>query len=287
MVYFILFQETLKELFPSWDVVSHRYREVVLFVAGQMKDSRPLVQFIYEMQVESYLDEIRASSYPYIDSDLLKALHTESSVRLFDHPLHNKYINYYDHSLVGDSDTTPVYFPSGLYHFWGMRHLVVLEDHLIQGEEIPPCTMYIYRPDKAVSDTLLSICSEVSRLQALTDLIIFGVNCGDATETPILSRNIQSLDVLSCHLSRTFMRNILQQLHDCVTLTNLDLRSVGLSEVEKDLDQLLDNLVSNHEKGLSQEKLMIRIMINIFSEEFVAKWNKRCEGITSIECDIR
>ena len=82
------------------------------------------------------------------------------------------------------------------------------------------------------------------------------------------------------------MRNVLQQLHNCIRLTNLDLISVDLTEVEEDLDQLLDNLVSNHEKGLSQKKLTIRIKGHRLSKEFAAKWNKRCEGITSIYCVI-
>ena len=78
----------------------------------------------------------------------------------------------------------------------------------------------------------------------------------------------------------------MQQLHNCVTLTYLNLQYVDLSEVEKDLDQLLDNIVSSHEKGLSQEKLRIRMERNGLSKEFVTKWNERCEGITSIDCNI-
>ena len=61
---------------------------------------------------------------------------------------------------------------------------------------------------------------------------------------------------------------------------------MDLSEVEKDLDQLLDNIVSNHKKGLSQEKLSISMKINELSKEFAAKWNERCEEITSIDCEI-
>ena len=70
-----VFQETLKELFPSREVLRFRYRQVVIFVAGLMKDSRPLVQHVYEMQVEDYLDEMRTGDNPYIDVDLFKWLH--------------------------------------------------------------------------------------------------------------------------------------------------------------------------------------------------------------------
>ena len=75
-----LFQETLKELFPSWEAVQ-RYREVVIFVVGLMKDSRPLVQHVYEMQVEDCLNKLRTKVGvipPSIDTDLFRSLHAES-----------------------------------------------------------------------------------------------------------------------------------------------------------------------------------------------------------------
>ena len=40
-----------------------------------MKDPRPLVQYVYEMQLEHYLDEMRSSGddgLPSIDADLLE-----------------------------------------------------------------------------------------------------------------------------------------------------------------------------------------------------------------------
>ena len=252
--------------------MSKRYREVIIFVAGLMKDSRPLVKFVYEMQVEDHLNKMRTGGLTLIDADLLKWLQAESSVRLVDDLLHNKYINYYRQDECGDpTDTTPVYCPSRLYHFEWMRHEVVLENHLTQGEEIPPYTMKISFPDEAVSDSLLSICSEIAKRQTMTDLWMCNVNCGDATESPILSRNIQSLGVLSCHLSRTFMKNVLQQLHNCDTLTHLVLIFVDLSEVEEDLDELFDNLVCIHEKGLSQKNLWIMMERNGLSKAFEAK----------------
>ena len=64
-------------------------------MAGLMKDPRPLVQRVYEMLVEYYLNEMRAGGMvvPSIDRNLFWALHAESTVRLVDHPLHKKYIN--------------------------------------------------------------------------------------------------------------------------------------------------------------------------------------------------
>ena len=54
---------------------------MVIFVVGLMKDPRPLVQHVYEMQVEDYLNEMRTGGLydSPIDVDLFESLHTESS----------------------------------------------------------------------------------------------------------------------------------------------------------------------------------------------------------------
>ena len=89
-----------------------------------MKDPRPLVQHIYEMEVEVYLNEMRTGHCllsPSIDAELFRSLHTESTVQL-PHALHNNYINYNNHKYGGDhTDTTPVYWSSIIYHFMAMR----------------------------------------------------------------------------------------------------------------------------------------------------------------------
>ena len=290
---FDVLQETLKELFPSWGAVRFRYREVVLFVAGLIKDPRPLVQFVYEMQVEYYLNEMGTGVYPSIDDDLFRSLQAESLVRLVDDPLHNKYINYYDYEEDRREkrpfDITAIDYPCKIYHFEYMKEDVVLGDYKEQGAEIPECAMYIYEPKGMVTKSLLSKCRMISEHQAVTGLWMYSVHCSDATEAevPFLSRDIRSLCIGVCKLPSSFMRHMLQQLHNCITLMHLELYVVDLREVEEDLDQLLDNLVSNHEKGLSQKKLSISMKINELSKEFAAKWNERCEGITSIDCRIR
>ena len=88
-----------------------------------MKDPKPLVQFMYEMQVEDYLSEIRTGDHvPFIAVDLFKSLHAESAVKWPDHPLHNQFVNFYDHHKDDQNkrplDTTPVFHPSRLYQFW-------------------------------------------------------------------------------------------------------------------------------------------------------------------------
>ena len=266
----------LKELFPSWEAV-WRYREVVLFVAGLMKDSRPLVQHIYEMQVKVHLLEMRTGvKNPYINPDLFMALQAESSLQLVDYPLHNKYINYYYHLM--DPDTTPVYFPSRLYHFSFMRHEVVSENHHRDVTEIPPCTMWIRSPDKAVSDALLSICNDISTHQPVSDLRMFGVTC-NSLEAPRLIKTVTvHLDL--CKFPEVFVEKILRQLKGCrETLQKLWLLCMNLTPFESLLDELLEDLVAHHEAGLTQRNLWLRLErgmvwgppINL-SEEFVKKW---------------
>ena len=279
-----LFQETLKEFFPSREAVQ-RYREVVIFVAGLMKDSRPLVQHIYEMQVEDYLNQMR-TGLPGIDADLLKVLRAESSVRLVDHPLHNKYINYCE------GDDTTVYYPSQVYHFYGMEHGVVLENHLTESTEIPPCAMYIDQPDEAVRDSLLPICSQISTHQPVTDLRMEHVTC-NSLEAPRLIKPVR-VGLNYCEFPEVFMQNLLRQLIEChcgETLQKLYLDDMDLGPFESLLDELLEDLVAHHEAGLAQRKLVLALegglkKPNNLSEEFMEKWRNRCEKVDSIHCLI-
>ena len=186
-------------MFPSWESVQ-RNREVVLFVVGLMKDSRPLVQHVYEMLAEFYLNQIRTGfSNLILLDDLLKSLHKESTVRMFDHPLHNKYINYYGHwkdeEMKRPFDTTPVYYPSRLYHFELMKEDVILIKHKEERAEVPECAMYIHEPKIILTNSLLSKCRKISEHQAVTDLRIQYVECGGMTEAelPIFSRKMQFL----------------------------------------------------------------------------------------------
>ena len=152
-------------MFPSWKAV-YRYREVIIFVAGLMKDSRPLVQFIYEMQIEA--------GPLSIDADLFKWLHAESAVRLVDDPLHNKYINYYNDLDDGHKkrpyDITAINHPCKIYHFGWMKEDVVLGEYKEQGAEIPECAMFIFKPNETVTKSLLSTCRTISEHQPITDL---------------------------------------------------------------------------------------------------------------------
>ena len=134
-------------------------------MAGLMKDPRPLVQHIYEIQVEDYLNQMRTSGgddLPSIDTDLLKSIHAECIVRLFDNPLHNKYINYYDHSedkrIRRPRDMTPVKTLSKLYVFRYLKEDIPCSIELAdQGSETPECAVTIASSDRV--GCLSGVCS--------------------------------------------------------------------------------------------------------------------------------
>ena len=280
-------------MFPSWKAVK-RHRQVVTFTTGLMKDPRPLVQHVYEMQIEDYLNNMRTGGNPLIDVDLLQSIHLESTVQLFDHPLHNKYINHYNHyNHYDDTDSIPIYFPSRLYVFDHMSNKVEL-DHLREGEEIPPCGMVIRNPSEALSDSLLSICSEIFKHQAVTHLWMWYVTC-NSVEAPRLIDPVE-VSLQDCKLPDDFLEKFLHQLKGCgESLQGLKLSYMNLAPFESLLDELLDYLVAHHQRkreaGLAQRKLRLRLIGNKYdrsnlSDEFKEKWRNRCEKTDSIDCFI-
>ena len=161
-------------------------------------------------------------------------------------------------------------FRSRMYHFWYMRLEVVLENHLSQGEEIPPCAINIESPHEAVSDTLLSICSEIFTHQGVSDLRMVYVTCNSLTP-PRLIKPV-TLFLWGCKLM-----------------------VMDLEPFESLLDELLEDLVAHHqrkrEEGLAQRWLWLKLEGNKkqptnLSEEFKEKWRKRCQKVNSIVCKI-
>ena len=281
-----------------------RYEEVIGFACGLLKNPIPLVEFIYEMYIERQLDEARTGQWDKEaaqelsaqgkdigDLKLLRALYTESAVKPADYPLHNKYINYYNTSMETrekrPSDVSPILTPSRLYGFWNMKEPAgcrLQERDDGRNDDIPECIMQIKKPEPAIRKALFSACREISRRQPVSDLWIQKVNGDDLTaaEAPIMSRNARSLWIWGpSSLPVDFLRSILLQLSDCVTLEMIKLDGVDMSEVEEEFDKLLENHVTGHQGALRME-----FDNNNFSEKFVQKWRKRCEEIPRFYCVI-
>ena len=294
-----MFQETLKNLFPSWKAVRDRYREVIIFCTGLMKDPRPLVQFMYKMQVEDYLRHMRIGAVPSIDANLFKYFNTEATVPLPHHPLHNKFLNHYNHDMDDmknrPHDTNKIYFPSRVYQFEWMKEAVVLENHLSAAAQTPNCAMLIGNPGEAARDVLL-VCSEISKQQPVTHLRMWGVRCLDSSLTATRMVNPQSLCLSFCDLPDQFVRSLIQQLFGAGdSLQLLVLSYLNLGPYESLLDELLNNLVAHHETQKGQRKLKLelgedksncKLFGNNLSKDFRKRWRERCEGVESIDCYI-
>ena len=223
-------------MFPSSKALK-RYREVVTFTTGLMKDPRPLVQYIYELQIEDYLNRMRSGGDPSIDAELLKSLHKESAVQLFGHPLHNNCINYYNHKEDDKKerprDTTRIYAPSRLFVFHAMIDDVFTEyTGNLGNTEVPECTMSIEWLSAAVSKHLLSTCFGISDDQPVTDLRMERVNGLDSSDSHgfNLSKNIKSMSIRECQLSHEVQNHLLQQLSKGQSLTFLDLQGTSIEE---------------------------------------------------------
>ena len=202
-----------------------------------MKDPRPLVQYIYEMQIEDYVNRMRTGGDPSIDADLLKSLHSESRVRLFDHPLHNNCINYYNHKEDDKKerprDTTRIYAPSRLFVFHAMIDDVSTEyTGNLGNTQVQECAMSIEGTSTAVSKGLLSTCFGISDYQPITDLRITEVNVQDHFDSNgfNLSKNIKSVSIRECQLSHEVQNHLLQQLSKGQSLTFLDLQGTSIAE---------------------------------------------------------
>ena len=283
----------LRELVPTWKAVK-RYREVIIFTVGRMKNPTPLIDHTYQMQIEDYLSKMRTGRYPSIDPDLFKSFYTETTVELPDYPLHNSCINFYDHEEDDlrrrPRDVTKIYFPSRVYHFFVMKEAVVLENHLSVATQTPSCAMYILGPREATRD-LLQICSEIFNQQPVTALRMHGVTCDDSSVTAPRMNNPQYLRLRSCNLPSNFVANLFQQLKGSRdSLQVLELYGMDLSPCESLLDELLEDLVAHHETHKGRRELKLKLegynRLTNLSEGFRKKWLERCRGVESINCDI-
>ena len=241
------------------------------------------------MYVEHYLNLMRTGHYPLIDDDLLESLNAESTVQLFDHPLHNKYINYYSHSdddMNGrPRDTTPVRTLSRLYVFRYLREDIACNIELAdQGSEAPECAVQISSGDRV--GCLSVICRTIWDNQRVSDLYIWYVEDFRVFEAPTMSKEPRLVNLNRCNLPDSFFKEILRQLFGCgETLQKLELGPMNLRPFESLLDELLEDLVAHHEAGLAQRELQLELLTNL-SKEFVEKWRNRCEKVDSIDCRI-
>ena len=305
-------QDTLKQLFRSWLQVT-KNEAVVLFMVGLMENPKPLVNHIYDIFVDTELARLRSSLWDEEaeklemeletlgknpqDLTLFKSLFFESTVSMSMDVYHNQFVNIYQHMNDDENDRPrdikDVQVPSRLYLFSFIQESINgISLNPRSNEEIPECAVVILQPLPYVTKSLFALCHQISECQSVTDLYMLNVISNDltASETPIFSRQAKSLWLWECKLPPPFVRDILRQLSSCVTLQMLWLRDINLSSVEEDLGNLLQNLVSHHERLADathhQERLELVLDRNSLSYEFKKKWRLSCKRISSIKYQI-
>ena len=98
------------------------------------------------------------------DRDLFTSMYHKSKIKLPGHPLHNQYINYYDHEEDDKNkkprDTTQIYTPSGLYMFFNMKEPIACDEHREEHDKIPECAVIINKSAASVTKNLpTTICT--------------------------------------------------------------------------------------------------------------------------------
>ena len=294
----------LREFFPSWYAI-RRHEEVVVFTCGQMADPRPLIEHAYEMWIERWLNMMRFDQVDHQaegrleaegkDTESLKlfnSLEAESESNLDWNPYHNEYINRYDHRADDFKkrplDTTPVYSPSRLYLFDCINTILTVNtEDTKEGEErqkAPECAMRIYQPDPSLQRSVLTICEQICQKQTITDLCLTGLSLLDFKDASIfnMSKNTRSVVLVDCQLHADFLRSLLHQLLDCTNFEKMVLGCKSLTEVEKELGEVLENLIAHHEREVAEyrkgdQKWWLKIVCNAdMSEEFKNRWESRC-----------
>ena len=230
----------METYFPSWEVISWKHSEVVKFVCGLMPDPRPLVDHVYTACIEHVLGQMKTLPYiPDIDRSLLESLYQESAVPLPGSALHNQHINYYGHYMDDlkkrPRDTTPLFTPSKLYLFEGMKEDVTLGHKTPEigvtrcgdpgqseqnGFNNHECAIWLCEPDESLRERLLSLCRTISTSQPVTD---FCLTCRcklTEANAPIMSKEPKLLVLERVEVSSSVWNYLLQ--HDSLQALHLD-----------------------------------------------------------------
>ena len=215
------------KFFPSIETV-RRNKQVIMFTVGLMKDPTPLVDHIYSVEIEEYVNMMRKGDIPVIKSEMFYSFHNESTFELHGHPLHNKYINVYNHKLT-PGDITPVYMPSKMYLFFDLRAKVVMDQHGHEAE-IPECTMVVHHLNPTIMKSILFTCRTISQRQTIIYLDMSGVKYRKLADPDLfsMSKNASSVKISKSKLPCEVMTHLLQQLSVCNYLLDLTLSRTHL-----------------------------------------------------------
>ena len=278
--------------------------EVIAFSTTSLTDPRSLINYVFATFIEEMISRQRSGGWEIEENDRLKNegkranqiailewLYAESRVPLLGQWNHNRQINLYNHDNDDKQnrsrDTTPLDTPSKLYQFIGIKENVT-EKIPDQVEEPPESSISILWPSANATQPLLHICHKISQQQPAADLHLLGIHLLEtpATEAPVMSRSTRSLWISYCDIPLSYLRSILRQVAQCAALRLFRLDGMDLQELEDDLDELLQKIVSQRQNSdEDQMSLKIAFCHSNLSDAFKNKWLARCEG-TNIRLEL-
>ena len=283
----------LAEFLRTWlDVVKHV--DMLRLLVALIPDCSHVIEHMYELYAIFKSNLIRNDNT--VDLKTLKRLIAQDKNPAGPHPFiyfylesqfslpgqwnHNPYINYYDHQYL-PGDTSPVYVPSKLYDFSYIGERLVLDIRKQPNTIAPECSLFITEPDSTVTGDLLSVCHKISQYQEVTTVWMEGVCCDNLTaeQQPIISRNARSIYFIRCKFPLSFLKSILHQLSDSVTLQALGLSDLNLNALEEDFDRLLESLLTVNLKDRNKDDILPFPKVKdtakeqqSLSQTFVQKW---------------
>ena len=193
-----------------------QHRQVVLLICGLMSDPTPIIHLVYEQWI--------SDGQKSAGKSLIEGMFREAGLPVPKNYLHNRWINYYDHSEGLIKDTSPVYVPSRWYQFHQMQAKVPCK--IQHGDtDVPECTISIIEPHVTVTKDLLSICHRICQHQAVRNLYMIDVTCENLPESHVftISKNTESLQINFCELPTETLCHLMQQINRCSALRVLDL----------------------------------------------------------------
>ena len=237
-----------------------RLEELVLFTVGLMDDPTPLVDHVFELEIDRVLnmlrygrdveedeEKLRRLGKTVNDMNFFKSLYKESSITLAGTAFHNQHINFY---IKGD--ISPVYIPSRLFQFHNVekdiRSLTLLqkgkENVTIEvGDSIFLCS----DPGEAAT-TLCHQIRIISQLQPISDMWMFDINCNDLENTDVfnMSNKVRSINLWNCAFPALTLDHILHQISNSSSIGTITFQSISLCHVNSLWIHYLPSLSTLH-----------------------------------------
>ena len=218
----------MKSFFKSTEDM-RKHSQVAFFLSELISDPFFVGYYMF--------DELKERAYSPPDKRLVEAIFREAVLGVPKNLFHNQWINHYNHKnddeMKRPRDTMAVQIPSKLYLFDFVKENVGEAKERKRNEDTRNCEIRICRPDASAAKNLLQIVCRISQLQSITDLHFDRLQCRYLQEPVVLnlSKFAQSVILYYCSLQPETLNHLIEQISQCTTMHNIDLRGTTLQDV--------------------------------------------------------